>query len=401
MADIPRRPPVEDWLTDIDHLDPAFTADPYPILEQLRNECPVAHSDRYNGMTWLTKAADITAAAHDTASFSSRRIALNEVPLERPGLVLPPINLDPPDHTDNRRLILPYFSPKAVAGWEPVIREICRGLLDGLAGRTEVDAAVEYSQEVPGDITARMLGVPLEDTATFREWMHDLLEVGPADPDVARRTTTLMVDYMVQLIETRRDGPRGSDLVSYLLEQEFDGQPLTDSEMSRMLFLIMIAGIDTTWSAIGSSLLHLATHPEDRRRLAEDPTLIPSAVEEFLRVYSPVFVARTTQEGAEAGGCPVPAGEWTVLSYPSANRDPEMFDRADEVVLDRAENRHAAFGLGVHRCLGSNLARMEMVVALEMWMEQFPDFELADPDAVYYSAGLVRGPRSVPVRILA
>ncbi len=207
------------------------------------------------------------------------------------------------------------------------------------------------------------------------------------------------MQYMQGLIDARRRDGYGEDVVSYLMQHDADGVRLTDDEIARMLFLIMIAGIDTTWSAIGFSLLHLATHPEDRRRLVAEPDLVPSAVEEFLRAYSPVFVARVTGADAEVNGCPVDAGQWTMLSYPSANRDPEAFERADEVLIDRQENRHAAFGLGVHRCLGSNLARLEMCIAIEMFMEQFPDFELTDPDAVRYSAGLVRGPRVIPVRV--
>ena len=401
MAEVPDRPPVADWATDLDHFDQAFIDDPYPVYEQLRNECPVAHSDRYGGMTWLTSADDVSAAAHDTDTFSSRRIVPSEIPIDRRGLILPPINLDPPNHTESRRTMLPFFSPKAMTQWEPTVRQICAELLDGLEGRAEIDAASEYSQEIPGDITARMLGVPLDDAPQFRTWIHDLLEVGPTYPDVARDTTNSMLEYLLALIQERRENPGEVDLTSYLLEHEIDGELLSDDEMSRMLFLILIAGIDTTWSAIGFSLHHLASHPEDRARLRDDPSLVPSAVEEFLRAYSPVWVARVTGEDAEVNGCPVREGDWTVLAYPSANRDPALFERADEVLIDRQENRHAAFGLGVHRCLGSNLARMEMVIAIEMWMERFPDFELVDPDAVTYSAGNVRGPRHIPVRILA
>ena len=135
--------------------------------------------------------------------------------------------------------------------------------------------------------------------------------------------------------------------------------------------------------------------------MVENKDLIPTAVEEFLRAYSPVFIARVAEEDTEVSGCPVSAGEWTVLAFPSANRDPELFDRPDEVLIDREENRHSAFGLGAHRCLGSNLARLEMQVALEMWVQQFPDFELTDAGAVTYSAGHVRGPRAIPIKILS
>jgi cytochrome P450 len=161
----------------------------------------------------------------------------------------------------------------------------------------------------------------------------------------------------------------------------------------------MIAGIDTTWSAIGASLWHLAQHPKDRQRLATGPALLDTAVEEFLRAYAPVTMARLVAKDFEFRGCPMKEGDWLLLPFPAANRDPEVFPDADKVVLDRAENRHAAFGLGIHRCLGSHLARMELRVALDEWMKRYPDFELADPGAVTWSAGQVRGPRSVPIRV--
>ena len=168
-----------------------------------------------------------------------------------------------------------------------------------------------------------------------------------------------------------------------------------------MLFLLLIAGIDTTWSGIGFSLFHLAGHPEDRRRLAGDAGLIPTAVEEFLRFYPPVWVARVATKDTVVGGCPVAAGEWVAMGIPAINRDPDVVDRADEVVIDREQNRHAAFGLGVHRCLGSNLARLEMVIAVEEWMARYPDFELVDNGAgVLFAPGQVRGPRRIPARIL-
>ena len=399
MNEPTHRPPVADWHSDLDHFDPEFISDPYPIYEELRGQCPVAHSDRYGGMTWLTKASDVSAAANDTEVFSSRRTIISEISTDRRGLILPPINIDPPDHTDYRRLLLPFFTPKATADWEPTIREICSGLLDGLRGQTEFDAAAEYAQEIPGDVTARMLGVPLEDAPQFRAWLHDLLEVGPTQPTVARETTNEMMDYLLALTAERRTDNKDGDMVRYLLDQRIEEAELSDDEIARTLFLLLVAGVDTTWSALGFSLLHLATHPEDRRRIAENKSLIPTAVEEFLRAYSPVFIARVTEEDTEVSGCPVSAGEWTVLAFPSANRDPDLFDRPDEVLIDREENRHSAFGLGVHRCLGSNLARLEMQIALEMWMGQFPNFELTDESAVTYSAGHVRGPRSVPIRI--
>jgi cytochrome P450 len=164
--------------------------------------------------------------------------------------------------------------------------------------------------------------------------------------------------------------------------------------------LMLIAGIDTTWSAIGSSLWHLAQHPEHRRQLREQPDIWPMAIEELLRAYSPVTMARIVDHDTEFQGCPMHAGDRVLMSFPAANRDPRQFDNPDDVILDREHNRHVAFGAGIHRCAGSNLARLELRVALRTWMERIPEFELIDPDGVTWAGGQVRGPRRCMVRFL-
>jgi cytochrome P450 len=205
--------------------------------------------------------------------------------------------------------------------------------------------------------------------------------------------------YIDARIADHQAHPR-DDLTTFLLDAELDGNKLDPDHVRGTMVLLMIAGIDTTWSAIGASLWHLAQHPADRRRLAAEPALMATAVEEFLRAYAPVTMARLVAKDFEFQGCPMKKDDWLLLPFPAANRDPEVFPDAGEVLLDRAENRHAAFGLGIHRCLGSNLARMELRVALEEWMARYPDFELTDSSKVTWSAGQVRGPRSLPVRIL-
>ena len=163
--------------------------------------------------------------------------------------------------------------------------------------------------------------------------------------------------------------------------------------------LLLFAGVDTTWSVIGSALGHLATHPEDLKRLVVEPELIPSAVEEFLRAYSPVTMARLVTEDMEYEGCPMIKGDRILMAFPAANRDPEHFEQPDEVIIDRQQNRHVAFGAGIHRCVGSNLARMEMRVAIEEFIARVPDFTLQDDAEVTWAGGQVRGPRTIPVRI--
>ncbi len=196
-------------------------------------------------------------------------------------------------------------------------------------------------------------------------------------------------------MEARRKQP-GNDLISYLVQQTYpDGSPFKDNHVLGSVRLLLVAGIDTTWSGIGSCIWHLATHPEDRRRLVADASLMPTAIEEFLRAYAPVTMAREIKQETGINGCTFKAGEMVMLSFPAANRDPEMFPDADKVIIDRKENRHAAFGLGIHRCIGSNLARMELTVAVEELLKRIPEFGL--DGEVKWSEGTVRGPRRLPI----
>jgi cytochrome P450 len=165
-----------------------------------------------------------------------------------------------------------------------------------------------------------------------------------------------------------------------------------------MLLVLLIGGIDTTWTTLGAALLHLATHAEDQARLRAEPELLETALEEFLRFYAPVEIGRLVTHDTEVGGCPVAAGEHVWLSYPAANRDPSVFPDADRFIIDRRENRHLTFGVGVHRCLGSNLARMELRVALDTWLKRVPSFRVPDGRSIGWSSGgNVRGPREIPV----
>jgi hypothetical protein len=400
------RPPVADWATDFDHTDPQWVADPYPIWDELRSRCPVAHSARYGG-TWLpVRHEDVAAVAYDTEHFTSRSVVVSEVrpgpdDLPAPIGLAPPITSDPPFHAMARRLLLPAFSPKRIAALEPFTRDLCVELLDATAGNDAIDAAVDYAQHIPLRVIVRMLGFPQEDADVFRRFIRMVLE----DVDQSAEERQALQDegeldaYMDARIAEHLAQPQ-DDLTTFLLDAELDGNKLDPDHVRGTMVLLMIAGIDTTWSAIGASLWHLARNPADRRRLAAEPGLMTTAVEEFLRAYAPVTMARLVAQDFDFEGRRMKEGEWLLLPFPAANRDPEFFPDPDEVRIDRVENRHAAFGLGIHRCIGSNLARMELRVALEEWLRRYPDFELTDPTKVSWSAGQVRGPRTLPVRIL-
>jgi hypothetical protein len=392
--------PVTDWATDFDHADPEWAARAPEIWDELRSACPVAHSDRYGGVWLPTRHEDVAAIAYDTEHFTSRSVIVTEGrPLmPAPQGIAPPISSDPPFHHDARRLLLPAFSPKAVAPLEPFTRAYCHELLDALDGRDVIDAARDYAQHIPVRVIAKMLGFPPEDGDIFREFVHNTIE--SVDLPVEQRIENFgkLDTYLRAQIDDHLANPR-DDLTTFLLEAEMNGEPLNPEHVGGSIVLLLIAGIDTTWSAIGASLWHLAATPEHRRRLVDEPEVMPLAIEELLRYYAPVTMARLVKDDFEFEGCPMKADEWVLLPFPAANRDPEFFEDADEVILDRAENRHAAFGLGIHRCAGSNLARMELRVALEVFLERYPEFSLADPDAVTWSGGQVRGPRTLPIRV--
>jgi len=243
-----------------------------------------------------------------------------------------------------------------------------------------------------------MLGFPPEDGPQFTEFVESVLEGInlPQEERIAR--IERLDEYLLAQVHDHLDHPR-EDLTSYLINAEIYGIKLEPGHVTGTMALLLIAGIDTTWSAIGASLWHLARNPADRERLVASPDLLPTAMEEFLRAYAPVTMARLVKDDMSWRGVDMKSDDWILLSFPAANRDPAQFDRADEVVIDREVNRHAAFGLGIHRCLGSHLARMELRVALEVWLERIPAFTLADPAAVAWSAGQIRGPRVLPLRI--
>jgi cytochrome P450 len=394
-------PPVTHWDTDFDVLSPEYVADPFRIWDELRPTCPVAHTDR-RGSTWLpTRYQDVVDLAHDIDHFSSTQISVIPFNGERPdepvlAYGIPPISADPPLHTWTRRLLLPWFSHRRVEGYEAMTRALCAELIDGFASEGRADAAHDYAQQIPVRVIASILGVPSSLSDTFTGWVRDLLEFAD-DPVRRARGANGLVGFFVDEVGKRKTEP-GDDLLSDLLHsQSDDGQPVDERVVLGVAALVLIAGVDTTWSAIGASLWHLATHTEDRDRLVHDAAAMPMAIEELLRAYSPVTMARVVTEDVDFVGCRMRAGDKVLMNFPGANRDPEVFEDADRVVLDRQLNRHVAFGSGIHRCAGSNLARMELRVALEEWLGRIPKFRLADGAEVTWAGGQIRGPRQLPV----
>lgn len=398
--------PVDDPTTDYDIFDAEFVVDPYPVYAVLRAECPIAHTERWGG-SWLpTGYETIRELAADVDHFSS--LSPIVVPLGAiggpdadadtphnpfPDVSAPPISTDPPDHSWARRLILPVFAPGVVKKYEDSTRDLCNQLIDGFIATGRADAGTDYAQQIPVRVIATMLGVGTDRSDEFVSWVRGILEQGLTDREVRMEHRIKILRFFQEQIADRRANPREDDLITDLVHAEIEGEPLPDEHILGTCFLMLVAGIDTTWSAIGSALWHMAQHPEHRAQLREQPELWPSAVEELLRAYAPVTMARILTRDVDFHGCPMKAGDRVLMAFPAANRDPEVFENPDEVILDREHNRHVAFGSGIHRCAGSNLARLELRVALQTFLERIPEFELADPDAVTWAGGQVHGPR--------
>ncbi|NEK56835.1 cytochrome P450 [Geodermatophilus sabuli] len=371
-----------------------FRADPNAQYAAMRAGCPVAHTDKWGGSYMVSGYDDIRDIARDTDRFTSRAVEVAG-PLEAAGgLYLPPLTSDPPEHKAHRDVLMPYFMPVKVAGMEPMIRAEARRLVADLAQRGGGDVIEHYSQPLTLTVLTSILGVP--PGGQFHDWMIRMIRVGPTDQAVRGEAVREIITYLESLLDERATtGDDGGDLLTYLTTAQLDGEPLSRKHRIGAAFLVLIAGADTTWSAIGSTLWHLATHAQDRERLVADASLIDTAVEEFLRCYAPVTVGRLAKEDVELHGRCVHAGERVVLPFAAANLDPVVFTDPHEVQVDRRRNRHLTFGSGAHRCLGSNLARLEIKVTLEEWLRVMPRFRMADGAVVEWSGGQTRGPERV------
>ena len=288
---MPEHPPVTDWVHDFDHTDPRWTENPFPIWEELRAASPVVHTERFLGCYMPTTYEAVRAIANDTEHFSSRRVIVRDIRPEQTAKA-PPITSDPPEHKPAKQLLLPPFTPDAMKKLEPRVRAICNELIDAFTADGRCDAAASYTKHIPVRAIAHMLGIPEKDGDLFIQWIHEILELGIKDQAILVKAATEMDTYFAGHIEYRKTHPSDDLITTMMNAKTKDGRPLDDDHVRGSLRLLLIAGIDTTWSAIGAALWHLAKVPADRERLVREPALMPVAVEELLRAYSPVTMAR-------------------------------------------------------------------------------------------------------------
>ena len=387
-------------------MDPEFVADPYPTYHRLRAEDPVHHSPL--GFWVLTRYEDVVAALRDPrlekeaiAAFVAARLGTTASPTT----ALSMLDRDPPDHTRLRGLVNKAFTPRVVETLRPRIHEVVDGLLARVASAGSMDLIEDFAYPIPVVVICEMLGVPLEDHEQFKGWGLDLARgldavLLPADSGVAERSVAArraLAEYFRGLIATRRASPRG-DLLSALIAAEEAGDTLTEDELLATCILLLIAGHETTVNLIGNGTLALLRHPDQLRRLREDPGLIGTAVEELLRYDGPVQrTARIPSADMIIAGQTIAKGEMVMPFIGAADRDPVQFPAPDRLDIGRAENRHIAFGWGIHFCLGAPLARVEGQIALNRLVQTLPKLALATDRPEYRQSLTLRGLKTLPV----
>ena len=378
--------PVTDWTTDYDIRDEAYIEDPVPIWAEMREKCPIAHTDRLGGSWNPTRFDDLREMAKMIPELSSRQPLVMPPAPNAPELsryeqmiAAAPITADPPIQTWTRRMLLPAFAPRAVASHQAYTEALCHELIDGFIETGQCDAAVQYSQQIPPRVIAHLIGVDPGMADQFVDWVNRLLGEAMVDPEDRLQARNELVGFITAEVHKRMEDPQ-EDLLTELLFMELDdpGAKITPEVVVGITNLLIVAGIDTTWSSIGSALWHLGTYPHDRERLVNEPEILPTAIEEFLRYYAPVTMARIAETDVEYQGVHIKPGDKVLMNFPAACHDPEQFENPDDFIIDRAKNRHIAFGSGIHRCAGSNLARLEMTTAVRIWMERIPEFSVTE-----------------------
>lgn len=391
--------PVE---TDFDIHDSTQVDRIYDVYAELRRECPVAHSSKYGGhwvVTGFDEAKEIFRH-HDV--FSSAHVNIPET-IGQEGPMIP-IEIDPPDHSVYRNLLLPVFSPPRMRALEADIDAIVDRLLDELVGRSKVDFVEVFAKPLPTTVFLALMGWPHDDAPLLQDWVDRVVLglPGASEEEVAEYRESAAIEayaYFGEMLDDRMEHPERypDDITGVLVNGKFGDRDLTQFEVLNMLFLIMIAGLDTVQGALAHSMMYFATHPETRHQLAERPEILESAVEEMLRYEAAVTPARVVAQDVVLGGVQLQAGDRIMFPLGAVNRDPDAFPNPDEVDLTRDPNPHLAFGAGVHRCIGSHLARIELRVAFDKFHQRIPEYRLDPDDPPKMHLSQIKGVERLPL----
>jgi cytochrome P450 len=400
---------VQDFTPDL--MSPTFKANPYPTYAYLRENQPVARFETPDAppMWLITRYDEASRILKDPRFVKNYRMVMSAEQLamlpEIPSLIQPltrtMLDLDAPDHTRLRGLVHKAFTPSLVEQMRARVQEIADSLIDAVQDKGQMDVIADFAFPLPITVIAEILGVPAADRDKFRVWSKTIV-----DGDFGRDLETVVPhivsfsDYLRAQFEERRRFPK-NDLITALLQAEEQGDKLNEEELLSMVFLLLIAGHETTVNLIGNGLLLLLRHPDQLTRLRAEPGLLRTAIEEMLRCESPIEIAteRYAREDIEIAGVTIPRGELVLVGLSAANRDPAQFENADTFDVTRVENRHLAFGQGVHYCLGAPLARLEGMIAITTLLRRLPHLKLAvEPEALVWRQSLIiRGLEALPV----
>jgi cytochrome P450 len=389
MAGITRRADVDaDVVVAFDHHSDEFNLNELAINAELRRKCPVAWNDNYGGFWFLTSYDAVSQAARDGDGFAHKYEpdAADGVdyqgemgvprPEGQPALGIGEV--DGPYHQALRHALAPFFSPGAVQRMRPFMEQSAHWFLDQRIGDGQMDLVLDYASPVPAILTMKLMGLPYENWHVYANLFHSVMAVPQDSPEYAEAIAEVpaMMQGVLEFAASRR-AEAHDDLTSFLIQFEFDGKRLDDAQLLNILWNLIAGGVDTTTSQTALTLLHLGTHPELRLQLIEHPELYRTATDEFLRYFSVnQQLSRTVARDVVLGGQQLRRNDRVIVSWLAANHDEHEFDRPDQIVLDRAPNRHVAFGLGPHRCIGSHLARLMSEVMVRAVLDRIPDYRV-------------------------
>ena len=395
-----------DLMVDFDVYDPALAA-PVDVFQtraaELRARGPILYSPHYGGHWIVTRYTEIFSILRDAETFSSYP---NNLVDAGQGKFIP-VEIDPPEHTQYRQALQPLFGPARMKELEPRIRAIVNELIDGFAPTGRCEFVAEFAHALPTRVFLTLMGWPLDDAERFTQWTDVALQgiPGAGEEESARaraEAAANVFEYFGAFVERVRSGQEDTGSVTAQIIRTpvcMDGveRHLTDEELRRMFFLLLIAGLHTVQGSLGWAMVHLANNPMQRQALIDDSSLVPEAVEEILRIEAAVSMGRRATRDTEIAGVNIKSGDQLLLLLCSANRDDAEFDDPDAFVIDRGTNRHLSFGAGPHRCLGSHLARLELTVAIEEIHRRLPDYAMVEDDPPLMHGTSVRGCVRLPL----
>ncbi len=393
------RPDVSaDAVVDFDHHSDDFNQNQRTINAELRQKCPVAWNENYDGFWFLSSYDAVSQTARDDDTFSHKYEPNSPNGVDYQGEMGVPRpegqpalgigEVDGPYHLALRHALAPFFSPGAVEKMKPFMQEQAHQFLDQKITDGQMDLVLDYASPVPAILTMKMMGLPYDNWQLYANLFHSVMAVPQDSPEYINAISQVpaMMQDVLDFAAKRRAEAR-DDLTSFLIQFEFDGQRLTDEQLLNILWNLIAGGVDTTTSQTALTLLHLGTHPELRQQLIDHPELYRTATDEFLRYFSVnQQLSRTVTRDVTVGGQHLRRNDRLIISWLAANHDEREFERADEIVLDRSPNRHLAFGLGPHRCIGSHLARLMSEVMVKAVLDRIPDYQV-DLDGVHQYRG--------------